>query len=131
MVMPRSRSRSLESMHALDHLLVVAEDVGLAQHAVHQGGLAVVDVGDDGDVANVGPRLEPADVFDNRIGVALGHKIHLLFCSLMRRRQKPATTAWSSSSAAYHYTPEVRKLVQSKWRENGARCLPNVGCSIQ
>ena len=37
----------------LDHL-VVAEDVGLADHGVHQGGLAVVHVGDDGDIADIG-----------------------------------------------------------------------------
>ena len=39
--------------HALCHLLVLAEDVGGPQQPVHQGGLAVVDVGDDGDVADV------------------------------------------------------------------------------
>ena len=37
--------------HALGHLLVVAEGAGLAQQLVDQRGLAVVDVGDDGDVA--------------------------------------------------------------------------------
>ena len=38
--------------HALGHFLVGPEHVGLAQHAVDQGGLAVVDVGDDGHVAD-------------------------------------------------------------------------------
>ena len=38
---------------ALGHLLVVAEDVRLSEQAVDQRGLAVVDVGDDGDIANV------------------------------------------------------------------------------
>ena len=38
--------------HALFDLLVVAERPGLAEHLVHQGGLAVVDVRDDGDVTN-------------------------------------------------------------------------------
>jgi len=37
--------------HALDHLLVLAKDARLFEHGVHQGGLAVVDVGDDGQVA--------------------------------------------------------------------------------
>ena len=37
--------------HALGHLLVGAEGAGLAQHGVNQGGLAVVDMGDDGDIA--------------------------------------------------------------------------------
>ena len=37
----------------LGHVLVGAEDPRLPQHGVHEGGLAVVDVGDDGDVADV------------------------------------------------------------------------------
>ena len=37
----------------LGHVLVGAEDAGLPEHGVHQGGLAVVDVGDDGDVSDV------------------------------------------------------------------------------
>ena len=49
--MPRSRSRSFESMTRSAHLLVGAEGAALAQQGVHEGGLAVVDVGDDGDVA--------------------------------------------------------------------------------
>jgi hypothetical protein len=36
---------------ALDRRLVGAEDAGLGEQLVDQGGLAVVDVGDDGDVA--------------------------------------------------------------------------------
>ena len=36
---------------ALGHLLVGAEGAGLAQHGVDERGLAVVDVGDDGDIA--------------------------------------------------------------------------------
>ena len=38
---------------ALNLALVVAVDAGLLQQAVNQRGLAVVDVGDDGDVAEV------------------------------------------------------------------------------
>ena len=105
--MPRSRSEIVGVHHALHDLLILAKHLGLAQHTVDQGRLAMVDMGDDGDVANVGARLEPAEVFDNRICIALSHKIHLLFCSHMRRRQKPVTTAWSSSSAAHDYTPQV------------------------
>ena len=40
--------------HAIDDGLVRAERTGLAEHRVHERGLAVVDVGDDGDVAEVG-----------------------------------------------------------------------------
>src|SRR5581483_5335737 len=39
--------------HALRDLLVLAEDVALPQHAVDEGGLPVVDVRDDRDVADV------------------------------------------------------------------------------
>ncbi len=39
--------------HALGDVLVVLEGAGLLQQLVDQRGLAVVDVGDDGDVANV------------------------------------------------------------------------------
>ena len=38
---------------ALGHALVVAKGAGLLQQAIDQRGLAVVDVGDDGDVAEV------------------------------------------------------------------------------
>ena len=38
--------------HPLDHVLVRGEGAGLAQQLVDQGRLAVVDVGDDGDVAD-------------------------------------------------------------------------------
>ncbi len=51
MVMPRSRSWSLESMARSTVRLVGAEHAGLGEQLVHQRGLAVVDVGDDGDVA--------------------------------------------------------------------------------
>ena len=37
---------------ALDDCLVAAVGAGLAEECVNQGGLAVVDVGDDGDVAD-------------------------------------------------------------------------------
>jgi hypothetical protein len=33
--------------------LVFPEDARLPEHGVHQGGLAMVHVGDDGDVANI------------------------------------------------------------------------------
>jgi hypothetical protein len=39
--------------HALDQRLVGAKDARLAQHGVDQGGLSMVDVGDDGDVTDV------------------------------------------------------------------------------
>ena len=38
---------------AFGHLLVLAKSAGLLQQAVDQGGLAVVDVGNDGDVTEV------------------------------------------------------------------------------
>ena len=51
--MPRSRSRSLLSIARSCDLLVVAERAGLLQQPVDQGRLAVVDVRDDRDVAQV------------------------------------------------------------------------------
>ena len=37
--------------HPVHHLLVLPVDAALLEHLVHQGGLAVVDVGDDGNVS--------------------------------------------------------------------------------
>ena len=51
--MPRSRSRSLRVDRALLHLLVGAESAALAQQLIDQRGLAMVDMGDDGDVAHI------------------------------------------------------------------------------
>ena len=51
MVMPRSFSRSLRIHHALGDALVLAEGARLLEQAVDERGLAMVDVGDDGDVA--------------------------------------------------------------------------------
>ena len=53
-VMPFSRSRSPESMHALVDVLVLAERAGLPEHGVDERRLPVVDVRDDRDVAEVG-----------------------------------------------------------------------------
>jgi hypothetical protein len=53
MVMPRSFSRSLESMTRSRQHGALAERVRLLQQLVDQRGLAVVDVGDDGDVAQL------------------------------------------------------------------------------
>ncbi len=39
--------------HALHDDLIVAEDATLVQHSVHQRGLTVIHVGDDGDIANL------------------------------------------------------------------------------
>ena len=39
---------------SLVDLLVLAEDVALLEHAVHERGLTVIDVSDDRDVADVG-----------------------------------------------------------------------------
>ena len=50
---------------AFGHLLVGVKDIGLAQHAIDQRGLAVIDMGDDGNVANVGA----GDSARRRVGV--------------------------------------------------------------
>ena len=51
MVMPRSRSRSFGIHHPFGDALIVAEGARLLQQAVDERGLAMVDVGDDGDIA--------------------------------------------------------------------------------
>ena len=51
--MPRSRSRSFEVHDPFGDALVVAEGAGLLQEPVDEGRLAVVDVGDDGDIAEL------------------------------------------------------------------------------
>jgi hypothetical protein len=53
MVMPRSRSRSLLSITRSATFSFSAEGAALAQQLVDQRGLAMVDVGDDGDVADL------------------------------------------------------------------------------
>ena len=45
--------------HTLLHLLVGAKDLGQAQHAVHQSRLAMIDMGDNGNVANVWTHKRP------------------------------------------------------------------------
>ena len=51
--MPRSRSRSLESRMQSPDELAGAELAALPQQGIDQRGLAVVDVGDDGDVTDI------------------------------------------------------------------------------
>ena len=41
------------TLHALGHVLIFAHRAGLLQQLVHQSGFAMVDMGDDGDVANI------------------------------------------------------------------------------
>jgi hypothetical protein len=52
--MPRSRSSAKESITRSGYLLVRPEGAGLVQHGIDERRLAVVNVRDDGDVANVG-----------------------------------------------------------------------------
>ena len=44
--------------HPLGDRLMLTEDAALPEHRIHQGGLAVVDVGDDRQVADVVSRLD-------------------------------------------------------------------------
>jgi hypothetical protein len=53
MVIPRSRSRSLLNPSRARPRPGCAEGAGLLQELVHERGLAVVDMGDDRDVAQV------------------------------------------------------------------------------
>ena len=49
--------------HALGYLLVVTEGVRLAQETIHQGGFAMVDVGNDGNVTEIGACFEHKSAF--------------------------------------------------------------------
>jgi hypothetical protein len=40
--------------HGIDNLFVLCKGAGLTQQLVNHGGLAMVNVGDDGDVADLG-----------------------------------------------------------------------------
>jgi hypothetical protein len=71
---------------ALAHRLVLAVGVGLLQHAVDQGRFAVVDVGDDGDIA---------DVF------ALNHGRSQSAKRLTQRTPRDTKTAKSSSPGVF------------------------------
>jgi hypothetical protein len=51
MVMPRSRSMSIRSRYCA-RIDALVDDAGELQHPVGQGRLAVVDVGDDAEVAD-------------------------------------------------------------------------------
>ena len=52
MVMPRSRLQFVRIHHPFGQGFVGAEGAGLAQHSIHECRLAMVDVGDDGDITN-------------------------------------------------------------------------------
>ena len=83
----------------VDDGLVRPEGAGLAEHRVDQRGLAVVDVGDDGDVAQVGADGGPG--VGRRAAVGVGHGCGLLQvgwdarlshgCGLPIGRRAPAT----------------------------------------
>ena len=85
--------------HALCDLLVLAEGAALAQQLVHERGLAVVDVGDDGDVANLS-----------------GHGVVLLACVLSSRR--PCTSTGLRSLFEINSPPAMWALPR-KARECG------------
>src|SRR5207237_10329317 len=62
----------------LDHALIFAEGARLLQQPVDQGGLAVVDVRDDGDVAKIhyGSRNQSAGPVGPRRGAAAAQYSH-------------------------------------------------------
>ena len=56
------------------HVLVLAERPGLPEHGVHERGLAVVDVGHDGDVADVVAERQGQAAFDRGSERAAGRR---------------------------------------------------------
>ena len=115
----------------VDHGLVGAEGAGLAEHRVHERGLAVVDVRHDGDVAEVGAdrgrrpgwgsgsrRRARADTAPNRMGrpivpwnagprpaarpVSFGHGPLRHLSELRCRRCRRAISTASSAGRTWH-----------------------------
>ena len=94
---------------ALGHLLVVAEDLGLTQQAVDERRLAVVDVGHDGDVADV-----------------LACFLHL---GQPRVKRRPACEGRAGSSGAAFLPHHTRKGRRCWDRELGYPDEPPLGSS--
>ena len=69
--MPRSPLDIAAVHHALGHHLVVTESAALAEHGVHQGGLAVVNMGDDGHIAQVVTNHKIKPLYTMQIGHCL------------------------------------------------------------
>jgi hypothetical protein len=65
---------------ALGDGLVIAEGTALPEHGVNQRGLAVIHVGNDGDVANAWIQ------FENSSGFAFGRVLLLYYGGSIRRR---------------------------------------------
>jgi hypothetical protein len=88
MVMPRSLLEVVGVHHALGDALVFAEGAGLLQQLVDERGLAMVDVGDDGDVAQVhcgGRQLRSNTVNPATCGSA-GRRSSFECCGAISRR---------------------------------------------
>ena len=94
----------------VDDDLVRAEHAGLAEHRVDERGLAVVDVGDDGDVAQV--------VADGVDGVGGGHggagvvthgRGEVSHMRPVRATGRPARSTGASIAATGGYTPPVHE----------------------
>src|SRR5262249_52617507 len=69
--------------HAFDDFLIGAENAALAQHGVDEGGLAVVDVRDDCDVANILTHSFENSV-DTKIAAGTTSSQEILPCSQVR-----------------------------------------------
>jgi len=81
-------------------------DVRLPEQCVDEGGLAVVDVGDDGDVPDVGPAVLR--------GAYLGHTPSLL----VTKKKTPRTPGVGVS------IPEARRSIQALVPADGDAAMP-------
>ena len=94
---------------ALGDGLVGAEGAGLAQHGIDQGGLAMVDVGDDGDVAD---------------GGAHGRRFPLLFLNALKVSR---SAAWLDIQAgqldlgSLYSLPAIRQLLSTARQRRAPR----------
>ena len=93
--MPFSRSRSIESMTRSSTCLIGPEGARLPQQLIHERGLPVVDVSDDGDIA---------DMFHSKKGREYGRSIGIRQWAFARRgirlRVRGSGTAFFIDSCA-------------------------------
>ena len=96
--------------NAFAHVVDLPMDVRLPEHRVDQGGFAMVDVGNNGDVANVGP-LTKRSAPDFLNGVGCHMCIHNATLYVVETKKKTPTDAASTDSIVhdpYDYKPMQR-----------------------
>ena len=121
---------------ALAHVLVLSEDAGLPEHGVDQRGLAVVDVGDDGDVPEILPRGHEGKAFRKlgwcRLAAYTGRTANHSTASARRRTTGGFQSAKSDGEPLAALVGDVdrvarrgRRIVAGEGREAVAAVVPH------